>query len=303
MLSLPDSQDPVAEDVFHTPPEKSSSPISCHLPRAATDDDDPCTVNHAVDVDAGMKGCVDLCEGSEFVDLGLGRDSDLGFSGVQLRQEMDVDECSHGARRDALDKIRDGRFNEFAVFKRELSDLDESPAKKSKLPEVDLGVEVQSQKVEEGVGNLVSEAEKPSDENMGSAKNLENLVGNVSLCESEKVACTVEGSKSSDGVVEGSGMGKNRDEERVVRVLPPSLRGPLKIAASESKCLKNAASGMEFGNSREKKDVFDVLRVISEISNEKEVNLDDISLLEVAEACGINFPRPRWWPEGENFDP
>jgi len=31
-------------------------------------------------------------------------------------------------------------------------------------------------------------------------------------------------------------------------------------------------------------------------------NLDNISLSEVAEACGMTFPRPRWWPEGENFE-
>ncbi|KAL9326755.1 hypothetical protein ACSQ67_007400 [Phaseolus vulgaris] len=37
MLSLPDSQDPVAEDVFHTPQENSSPPISCHQRRSATD--------------------------------------------------------------------------------------------------------------------------------------------------------------------------------------------------------------------------------------------------------------------------
>jgi len=219
MVSLPDSQDPVPQDVFHTPPEHS-----CDLPRAAT----------AVDVDAGTQGLVDLCQGSVFADLG--RDSDLGFSGVQVTQE------------------------------------------KWKLSEVDLGVdcsggcvEVQSQKVEEGEGNLVSEAEKPS--------------------------CTVEGSKSSDGVLEGSGRRKNSDEERAVRALPPSLRGPLKIAASESECLKNAASGTE--------GVFDVFKVFSEISNEEEQNLqnlDNLSLWEVAEACGLTFPRPRWWPEGEDFD-
>jgi len=49
-------------------------------------------------------------------------------------------------------------------------------------------------------------------------------------------------------------------------------------------------------------DVFDAFRVLTEISNEEGQNLDSISLSEVAEACGITFPRPRWWPEGENLD-
>ncbi|KAK7335643.1 hypothetical protein VNO80_27591 [Phaseolus coccineus] len=298
MVSPPDSQDPVPQDVSHTSPGNTSIPSFCEQPWVAPEGD----------VDAGKPGFVDLCEGSEFVDLGM--DSVLGFSEVQLTQEMGVDECSHGARRYVLGEIRDGRFDEFAVFDRELSEMDKTPGKKPELSEGDLGidssggcVEVQSQKVREGVGNLVSEEEKISDEKNCCAENLEILVGNVGLCESEKVACIVEGSKSSDGIVEDSGMQKKSDEERALPVLPPSMRGPLKIAASESECLKNAASGVVFGNSREKKDVFDVLRVLSEISNEEEKNLDDISLIEVAEAFGITFPRPRWWPEGENFDP
>jgi len=163
------SPDTVPQDAFHTPPENISLPSFCDQLRAATE-------GH---VHAGTQG---------FVDLGM--DSGLGLS------EMGVGECSHGARRDAL------------------SEMDEGPVKESKLSEGDLGidssggcVEVQSQKVEEeGVGNsegnLVSEEEKISDENNCSAENLETIVGNVGLCESEKVACTVEGSRSSDGVVE-----------------------------------------------------------------------------------------------------
>ncbi|KAK7341054.1 hypothetical protein VNO80_23978 [Phaseolus coccineus] len=269
-VSLPDSPDPVPPDASHTPPGNTSIPSFCDQPWVATEGD----------VDSGTPG---------FVDLGM--DSGLGLSEVQLTQEMDVDECSHGARRDVLGEIRDGRFDE----------MDESPLIKPNLGIGSSGgcVEIQSQKVKEGVGNyegnLVSEEEKISDENNCSAENLETLVGNVGLCESEKVACIVEGSKSGYGVVEDSGMEKKSDEERVLPVLPPSMRGPLKIAASELKCLKNAASGVEF-------DVFDVLRVLSEMSNDKEENLGDISLCEVAEACGITFPRPRWWPEGENFD-
>lgn len=56
-------------------------------------------------------------------------------------------------------------------------------------------------------------------------------------------------------------------------------------------------SGAEYGNS---KDVFEVCTALLSSRNEKE---KDLSLLEVVEACGINFPRPRWWPKGEDFDP
>ena len=61
-------------------------------------------------------------------------------------------------------------------------------------------------------------------------ENLETFVGNVGLCESEKVTCIVEGSKSSYGVVEDSGIDKSSDEERVLSVLPSLMSGPLKIA-------------------------------------------------------------------------
>ncbi|KAG2408422.1 uncharacterized protein HKW66_Vig0032440 [Vigna angularis] len=239
MVSLSDSLDPIPQEVSQTPAE------------AATDGDDPYAVNDAAGVDAGTQGSVDLCEGSK-----------LGFSEVQLKQEMGVGERSHGAPRDVLGEIRDGRFDEFVVSDGELSHSGPSPAKKTKLSEVDLDVdssegcvEVQSQKGEESMGNcegkLVSKEGKASD---CSAKILETAVGNVSLSASEKVA----ESNSSDGVVEGSGKGM---------------------------------------------DVFEVLRVLSEINNEKGKNLDNLTLLEVAEACGINFPRPRWWPEDFDFYP
>ena len=182
---------------------------------------------------------------------------------------MGVDECSHGARRDALDKIRDGRFDEFAVSNRALSDLGESPAKKSKLLEVNLDVEVQSQKVEEGVGNLVSEAEKPSDENKCSAKTLKPWLGTLVRVNPRKWHAPSRGASQVMVLWKVLEWGrKNRDEERVVRVLGQSLCGPLKIAARESKCLKNAASGVE--------------RKILMI------------LVCWKLPCGMTFPRPRW---------
>ncbi|RDX88595.1 hypothetical protein CR513_29791, partial [Mucuna pruriens] len=303
MVSLTDSQDSVRDaavpqDVFHTPPEESSLPS----------DDDPCAVNHAVGVDVATQGLVDLCDGSEYVDLG--RDSELGFSEVQLTQQMEVAECSR----------RNCQFDEFGDFERDLSDLGESPGKKSKLTEHDLGFDfsmdycgVQLQKDEEGIGNSegkpVCEIDTESPCNLGADtgkeeneismnknccdENFETLVGDLKLCESEKMACTVEGNVSSDGIAEDSGMPKKSDKEPVLRVLPLSMRG----------CLENAASELERGNGREKKNVFDVLKVLSENSDEVEDDLDDLSLLDVARACGITFPRPRWWPHGDNFNP
>jgi len=51
--------------------------------------------------------------------------------------------------------------------------------------------------------------------------------------------------KSSDGVVEDSRMGKERDEEHVVRKLPVSLHGALKITMNESRCSKNTTNESE----------------------------------------------------------
>ncbi|QCE08801.1 hypothetical protein DEO72_LG10g18 [Vigna unguiculata] len=66
-------------DVFHTPPENTSPPSFCDQPTAATECDHPCTVNHAVDVDAATQGFIYLSEGLN-----------LGFSGVQPSQGTNV---------------------------------------------------------------------------------------------------------------------------------------------------------------------------------------------------------------------
>ncbi|KAG5052288.1 hypothetical protein JHK87_004486 [Glycine soja] len=78
MVSPPDTQ-----DIFHTPPKVSLLPSS-------DDSLDRCVVSHAINVDAESQVFVNFCDGSEFVDLG--KDSDLGFSEVQLTQEMNVEE-------------------------------------------------------------------------------------------------------------------------------------------------------------------------------------------------------------------
>nr|KYP51508.1 hypothetical protein KK1_026668 [Cajanus cajan] len=227
MLSLPDSQDAVAQDVFHTPPEDSSLPSS----DAAVDH---CAVSHAVKVGSGSQGF-----------LHLGRDSELGFSEVRLTHEIGV--------------------------------LGESPVKKSKLSEDGVGVRLE--RVEEGTGHCKGKVVSESD-------------AGVSLCESEKVACTVEGEVSSDAVKEGSGMGEKSDKGLGLRMLPPSMRGRLEDATIEVEC----GSSVE----KEKFSVFDVLKVISDISaeaDEKDGGVQHCRLLEVAKDCGLTFPRPRWWPD------
>ncbi|ESW03314.1 hypothetical protein PHAVU_011G003700 [Phaseolus vulgaris] len=266
-VSPPASQNPAPVTVSHTPPRNTPIPAFCDQPGVATEGD----------VSARTSRFVDFCKRSKAVGLGMG--SGLGHSGVQLTREMDVDKPSRGARKDVSGGIRVGRFD-LTV---------ESPLKR---PNLGIGssrgsVRVQSQKGKERVGNLVSETEKVSNENICSAGNLSTLVGNSGLCESQNVACSGERSKSS---LEDSGKKKQSDKESVLPAgLPPSTSGPSKNAEESGKC-------------KVKINVFDVLKFLAECSNEKDDVLDEMSLLEVAQACGIEFPRPRWWPEGfEDF--
>lgn len=263
-MSPPDTQ-----DVFHTPPEESSLPSSDDQRRTLTADVvDRCAVNQAVDVDAGTQGFVDFggsSDGSEFVDLE--RDSELGFSESHLAQEI-------------------------GVLKRESSDLGETPVKKLKLSEQDLGFEssgdclgVQLQKVEEGMGTcskgkgkLVSDADTESPCNFGEYLQPQVNVLGFEQVQLEKVTSAgdvnlVEGNKSGDEVTEGSGMRDKSDE-------------------SES------GKGQE--KKKNKYSVFDVLRVLAE--KEVEDNLDNgNSLLEAAMLRGLTFPRPSWWPDNYHF--
>ncbi|PNY05742.1 hypothetical protein L195_g002197 [Trifolium pratense] len=81
MLSPPDTQ-----DVFHTPPEESL------LPSSDVVDVPPCTVNQAVDFDAGSHA---LSDSSEFVDFG--NDSEVSDFGVQSEKVEDgMGNCDEG---------------------------------------------------------------------------------------------------------------------------------------------------------------------------------------------------------------
>ncbi|KAK7263364.1 hypothetical protein RJT34_30952 [Clitoria ternatea] len=78
------------------------------------------------------------------------------------------------------------------------------------------------------------------------------------------------------GSVEGSGTKEKSDEEPPeVSVLPSPIQPSL----------------------------FDVMKVLEEnLTSDVEENLDDLSLLEVAQLRGITFPRPRWWPDEDDDD-
>ncbi|MED6157852.1 hypothetical protein PIB30_027239 [Stylosanthes scabra] len=138
--SLPETQSPGVfdargstqeqDDVFHTPPEKSSVPSSGEKPP------DHCTVNQELDA---------FNDSLEFVDFGdsqgagchnLDMDSDLGFSEVQLTQREKtklVSQSPRGIKRDGVDEDTD----EFQVKKSKILE----PQSVSDFSRVCLGIE------------------------------------------------------------------------------------------------------------------------------------------------------------------
>ncbi|KAJ1415028.1 hypothetical protein SESBI_18387 [Sesbania bispinosa] len=284
MLTPPDTQDGPL-DVFHTPPEESSLPFpDDQQRRTLTVDVEVCRINQAVDAEAGTHGFVDLggfSDGSDFVDLG--KDSDLGFSETQSMQENDDKMVAEGAKGDYSGDIPECQFDE-PVKKLKLSDF----------PGDCFGVQENvlegGEKMPVDVNDDVFREEIPMNKNLGSGEGFETL--GVQL---ETTKSAVDVNKSSDEVIEASGMQDKSDEEQgKVRVLPSSIRsGSENVAKSES------------GKGREKKkcDVFGVLKALSENTHEEvEENLDGLSILEAAKRSGIIFPRPRWWPNNDKFN-
>ena len=83
-------------------------------------------------------------------------------------------------------------------------------------------------------------------------------------------------------------------------MLPPSIAASTSMTETGSGRSGNGRGGEK----RKAFDVFAVLKAFSELESTVEENNDHhLTLLDVARARGVTFPRPRWWPEGDNFDP
>ncbi|XP_057763292.1 uncharacterized protein LOC130983127 [Arachis stenosperma] len=244
------------DDVFHTPPEKSSVPSSGEKPL------DDCTLNPELDASD---------ESLEFVDFGdsqginLDRDSDLGFSETQRDQKELVSWSHRGIKRDGVDE-----------------DTDELQVKKSKISEPQSGSDFSRAYL--GIESLE----------------------------------TPESNEHCMGLV---------DVEHL-QVLPAEgqVSGANEVSMLENECneenqnMENSACGLEFSPEEnvQKKNkssfIFDVLRFLAEREVEK-LNSDnkeaggaaapaaapaaaaaDDDDLNVVEIDGIDFPRPRWWP-------
>ena len=151
--------------------------------------------------------------------------------------------------------------------------------------------------------------EEVNGEDMG---NLETLVGDVSI----RVSESAEVSKSSDVAAESRGkkskQGKNKSavsgEQKTDKEAGPGLRRVLPPSTAASTPMTETGSGRSGngggGEKRKAFDVFALLKAFSKLESTVEENNDDHrTLLDVARAKGVTFPRPRWWPEGDNFDP
>lgn len=161
------------------------------------------------------------------------------------------------------------------------------------------------------LGSSDVHVEEVNGEEMG---NLETLSGDVSISVSE----SAEGPKSSDGVVESPGkkkseQGKNKsavsgEQKKTDKEAGPGLRRVLPPSTAASTPMTETGSGRSGngggGEKRKAFDVFALLKAFSKLESTVEENNDDHrTLLDVARAKGVTFPRPRWWPEGDNFDP
>jgi hypothetical protein len=256
----PDTQDG-PQDIFHTQPEESLLPSS-------DIDVPPCTLNQAVDIDAGSQVFVELAalsDSSEFVDFG--KDSELGFSqDAHLKNEIDADSVSGN------------RSHGFRVLEKGVSDFGESPVKKLKLG---FGEDVLPQsngvsgehvnddscrEIQMG-GNLISK----EDVEMECLVPEENVEPEV--VQNDVDVNLIMGTKNnSNEIGEGSGTREDLEEAAANRLRPGRVE-------------------------RDKRQlVFDVLRVLTDEQNAKknENETKGRTLLETAMLSGVTFPRPSW---------
>lgn len=306
LCSLPETQDAgkgasgssgtqEQEDVFHTPPEKSSVPSSGDQPS------DHCTLNQELGTHDDALGFVDLGDSQGTGCVNLDRDSNLGFAEVQPAQGVEgefVPQSPRGIKRDAV-------AEDFEGFERESCSRDgigdgELSMKKSKLSGPESGFDspraffgVESQEAQEGNGNG---AENPCNVEGDVVEPLkfvlpgEQVFGDneISLQENaaNELGCGEEGLK-----VENAG---NELE-----------------CGEEGQKMENAGNELvvvgeeEEGQRKKNTSVFDVLKFLAENSDDNEEEDDDdlgnASLLDAVKICGIDFPRPRWWPDTDLF--
>ncbi|KAG5039205.1 hypothetical protein AAZX31_05G000500 [Glycine max] len=277
MLPLPDS---VPEDVFHTPEEASlpTSPSENH-----------CVVNYAFidvdDVDAWFE---------------LGKDSELGSSDVHVEEvngeEMGNLETLSGDVSISVSESAEGPKSSDGVV--------ESPGKKkSEQGKNKSAVSGEQKKTDKEAGPGLRRVLPPSTAastpmtETGSGRS-GNGGGGAKRKFLDAFFAAVKAFSELQSTVEELNEDHKEAGPELRRVLPPSITG------STAKTGSGRSGNGGGGEKRKAFDVFALLKAFSKLESTVEENNDDHrTLLDVARAKGVTFPRPRWWPEGDNFDP
>ncbi|PON97865.1 hypothetical protein TorRG33x02_064550 [Trema orientale] len=324
MVSPPDSEEEGGEDndnsnshdVFHTPPEESAPGSSNELqpPRDADGHRGDGRILEAAEGGGGETAAVEVgfweAGGTGTVDLS--RDSDLGFSEVELAQRVEPD---WDPNRSGLDDSGT-QLEGVRVLRRELSlqdGLGESPLKKLK---------VSGRNSEKADEESESERDTPrsngsdSNENLGINGEESSAKRKLDFTENDGATEVVEMESEANDSVLGLGNGEiNNSKDKlsakefletmemlqrrdssgetqetaveIERSPPPRRRLPDSITGQSEKAA--AAAAEEKG--RRELTLLDVLKLIGEDCDGDQCN-SSCSFLEMAKRRGMSFPRP-----------
>ncbi|QHO11855.1 hypothetical protein HN51_069562 [Arachis hypogaea] len=269
------------DDVFHTPPEKSSVPSSGEKPL------DDCTLNPELDASDESLEFVDFGDSQGAGRVNLDRDSDLGFSETQRDQKELVSWSPRGIKRDGVDE-----------------DTDELQVKKSKISEPQSGSDFSRAYL--GIESL--ETPESNENCMGlvdvelvqvvPAEGQVSGANEISMLENE---CNEENQN-----MENSACGLEfSPEENVQKKNKSSFIFDVLRFLAEREVEKLSSDNKEAGGGGGAAAADDLDEVEELSSDNKEAggaaapaddDEDDDDDLDVVEIDGIDFPRPRWWP-------
>lgn len=328
MVSPPESEEDEdnsnSRDVFHTPPEDSAAQSSNE-------------VRPTVDVDGCDLGRRSPDGGGETVAIGIGssdtncaggtvdlsRDSDLGFSEVQLTQR----ENAYLDLNRSPVQVLETKSTRARVLTRELSledGLGESPLKKLK---------VSVQNLEESDEELEPERASSANHSSDSNENLENDGEDAKSGEQSSAKRKLEYTDDDDstevvelgtepnygvlnprngesnGTNETNGEQSNGKEKTSSQEFVDTVRNNRTSATQETAAVEHEQllpgrrmlpnsllrwSGNAASGDSEEVTMLDVLRLSKEDCDD---DISSFSILEVCKRRGMTFPRPVWWPE------
>lgn len=285
MVSPPESSeekdDSNPHDVFQTPTEGS-------LLASSEEQQQPMAVDGPRHSDAeALAGCTD---GSEAVDLG--KDSDLGFSEVELAQRV-YDEDS------VCESEKLGLLRRESSLKESLA---ESPSKKLKILDPNLASEApepctgalsdSDPEIHQNTEIIEDSEVEANDEEIkvcgeSSAKRkLAFPYGDTEIVQSES-------EEDWEETEEGEVNHEKANASKIYRVLPVSMHVP-----AENRAERVDNNG---GLNGKEVTILDVLKFLKDGCDEEDDSLKSVSIFDMCKQQGMTFPQPCWWPE-EGFE-